>query len=94
MQDGADMPDPDLEKGFPVIMLTRLDIIKLGAIAEQVSNLTDEDIEAIADQMGLAYTEYGGFWEDLASAVRDRLKERSIPDFHLSTVPVDESSAT
>lgn len=54
---------------FPITSVHRSDIEGRGF---DVSNVTDEQMERLADKMGGLYVEFGGFWEameDLAEAM-------------------------
>lgn len=57
----------DWHKEFPVTSITRVDLQEAGFTDEQISQLTDEDMVAIASKMEDMYCEYG-FWEDLELA--------------------------
>jgi hypothetical protein len=57
---------------FPITSVHRNDLADHGF---DVSNVTDEQMERLAEKMGGLYVEFGGFWE----AMEDLAKEMGIP---------------
>jgi len=57
-----------LQQEFPVTSITRADLLSAGCSQEQVYNLSDEDMRAIASKLEDLYCE-NGLWEDIAFVV-------------------------
>jgi len=51
---------------FPITSIHRDDLADYGF---DVSNVTDEQMERLAEKMGALYVEFGGFWEAMEELV-------------------------
>jgi hypothetical protein len=63
------------DKVYEIATLTRRDLQTLGLLTTQVDSLSDEDLQAIAQEMTHLYVDHA-FWEDLQFVVRLYLAEK------------------
>ena len=70
------MADTDFwNKDFPIACMTRADLVSAGFSQEQVTSLTDEDMQEIAQAMADIYCDCG-YWEDLELCTNRVLEAR------------------
>ena len=69
----------DWNKEFPVNSLCRADIKEAGFSEEQIAQLTDKDMQSIANKMAYCYDE-NGFWDDLTTITTALLAQKEQPD--------------
>ena len=69
----------DWNKEFPVNTLCRADMQEAGFTDEQIAQITDEDMQAVADKMADWYDD-NGFWDDLTSVTSALLAQKEHPD--------------
>lgn len=67
------MNETNWDKEFPIISVTRADLVSAGFSMEQIAQLTDEDMQEIADATEDVYYDHG-FWEDLELCTKRVLK--------------------
>jgi hypothetical protein len=65
----------DWNKEFPITSVTRADLVSAGFSQEQVSQLTDEDMQQIASAMEDIYCDHG-YWEDLELCTKRTLEHK------------------
>ncbi len=58
----------DWHKPFVVAVVTRGDLTEVGLSPQQIDQLSDADMQAIAEKMAALYSD-NGYWEDLKKAV-------------------------
>jgi hypothetical protein len=60
---------PDWHQTFEVAVVTRGDLTEVGLSPQQIDDLSDADMQAIAEKMADLYSD-NGYWQDLAEAYR------------------------
>jgi hypothetical protein len=65
----------DWNKEFPITSVTRADLVSAGFSQQQVSQLTDEDMQQIASAMEDIYGD-NGYWEDLDLCTKRTLERK------------------
>jgi len=63
------MKKADLEKPFEITTVCRKDLVEAGIPRKEVASLTDDDMQELAEQMGLLYVELGCFWDGIHLAL-------------------------
>jgi len=66
----------DLTKSFPITSVCREDLLSNGYTKKEISKITDDQMEKIADKMSDYYSD-SGYWEHLESACEYVLEDNA-----------------